>query len=167
MATSPLPDWKFFRESLALLSITVTLVKMPVSSFWASLELFAAYPVTLPRMAAPYAATMFHFAPPLWEGSGVRIWTPLLVRSLQSAMRLGFPERTSNTTGVVATIAPSGSLVQSWVISPAFCTIFTSGASESATTSAGNPLATFWAWVVLPPNEDWKITDCPSWAVFH
>src|SRR6266567_2757374 len=111
---------------------------------------------------------MFHLAPPLWAGSGVRIDRPGLVRSLQFEMPLGLPDRTSNTTGVVATMPPSGSWVfQSWVISPAFCTISTSGASDSATTSAGKPLATFWAWVVLPPNEDWKITDWPLWEAFH
>src|SRR5438874_7691398 len=110
---------------------------------------------------------MFHLAPPLCDGSGVRIWILVFVRSLQFEMWLGLPDRTSKTTGVVATIPPSGSFVQSCVMSPALWTISTSGASDRATTSAGNPLATFWAWVVLPPKDDWKITDCPLWSAFQ
>ena len=42
MATSPLPEVKFFSESFALLSCTVTFLKMPVRSFSASAGLFAA-----------------------------------------------------------------------------------------------------------------------------
>ena len=33
--------------------------------------------------------------------------------------------------------------------------------------SAPKPLATFCAWVVLAPNEVWKMTDWPSWSSFH
>ncbi len=46
---------------------------------------------------------------------------------------------------------PSGASVQSWVIRPACSIVSTSGASESATTSAGWPFTTFWAWVVEGP----------------
>ena len=82
-----------------------------------------------------------------------------------SAMCFGLPGRTSNATTVVATMPPSVSSVQSCVIRPAFWTISTSGASDSATMSAGKPLATFCACVVLAPNEVWKMTDWPSWSV--
>ena len=33
--------------------------------------------------------------------------------------------------------------------------------------SAGKPFTTFWACVVLPPNEVWKMTCWPSWLSFH
>src|SRR6266702_8257676 len=82
-------------------------------------------------------------------------------------MCFGLPGRTSNATGVVDTVLPSGSLVKSWVISPAFWISCTSGTSERATMSAGNPLATFWAWAVLPPNEVWKMTCCLLCAAAH
>src|SRR6476646_5798103 len=52
MATSPLPDSKFLKESLALLSSTVTFLKMPSSSFSALAGSFAVYPGTFPRVAA-------------------------------------------------------------------------------------------------------------------
>ena len=52
-------------------------------------------------------------------------------------------------------------------MSPAFWMSSTSGSSDSATMSALNPLTTFWACVVLPPNEVWKMTDWPSWSSFH
>ena len=58
---------------------------------------------------------------------------------------------TSKTTTEAETIPPSGAWVQSWVIRPAFWIVSTSGASDRATTSAGNPLTTFWACEVLPP----------------
>ena len=86
---------------------------------------------------------MFHLAPPLWAGSGVRIESPGCVRSFQSLMFLGFPGRTSKTTTELETIPPSGAWVQSRVIRPAFLIVSTSGASDRATTSAGNPLTTF------------------------
>src|SRR5439155_26340150 len=110
---------------------------------------------------------MFHLAPPLGEGSGVRICSPGCVRSFQLAMCLGLPRRTSKATTVVATIPPSVSVDQSCVIRPAFCTMSISGASESATMSAPKPLATFCACVVLAPNEVWKMADCPLWSVFQ
>ena len=96
---------------------------------------------------------MFHLAPPLCAGSGVRICRPDCVRSFQLVMFFGLPGRTSKTTADVATIPFSASAFQSCVMSPASWIDCTSGSSDSATTSAGNPFTTFWACVVLPPND--------------
>src|SRR4051812_21911736 len=82
-------------------------------------------------------------------------------------MPFGSPGRTMNPTTEVATIEPSGSCFQSWVISPAFCTSSTSVAVDAAKTSAGKPFTMFWAWVVLPPNDIWKIRLWPLCASFH
>jgi hypothetical protein len=82
-------------------------------------------------------------------------------------MFFGLPGRTSNTTMELATIPASASCVQSCVMSPASSIICTSGASDKATMSAGKPFTTFWACVVLPPNEVWKMTCWPSWLSFH
>ena len=96
---------------------------------------------------------MFHRAPPLDAGSGVRISTPGWVRSSQLSMFNGLPGRTSNTTADVTTMLPSGSCATSCVISPASSISWMSGRRDSAAMSAGNPLMTFCACVVLPPNE--------------
>src|SRR5215468_8918334 len=106
---------------------------------------------------------MFHLAPPLSEGSGVRIFTPGFVRSFQLWMCFGLPGRTMKPTTEVATTDWFGSCSQLCVISPAFCTIDTSGSREDAYTSAGNPFTMFSACVVLPPNDISKIGD---WPVF-
>ena len=50
---------------------------------------------------------MFHLAPPLCAGSGVRICRPDCVRSFQFVMCFGLPGRTSKTTADVATMPPS------------------------------------------------------------
>jgi hypothetical protein len=118
-------------------------------------------------MAAPYAATMFHFAPPDCAGSGVRISRPGWVRSLQSWMFFGFPLRTSNTTAPVATIDASGSCCQSWVMSPASWIVWTSGSSDSATMSACSPFTTACACEVLPPNDVRNWMDWPLCLSFQ
>ena len=65
-------------------------------------------------------------------------------------MPLGLPGRTSNTTTELDTMPLSGAWVQSCVIKPASWIVWTSGASDRATTSAPDPLTTFCAWVVEP-----------------
>src|SRR4051794_24390803 len=110
---------------------------------------------------------MFHFAPPLCAGSGVRICSPDWVRSFQFSMCLGVPGRTMKPTNDDATIELSWSFCQSWVISPAFCTRPTSGSSEEAYTSAGNPFTMFVACVVLPANDIGKMTFWPLCESFQ
>ena len=43
------------------------------------------------------------------------------------------------------------------MISSASCTVSTSVAVDDAYTSAGKPFTMFWACVVLPPKDIWKM----------
>ena len=65
-------------------------------------------------------------------------------------MPFGLSGRTSKTTTELETMPPSGACVQSFVMRPASWIVCTSGARDSATTSAGWPFTTFCACVVEP-----------------
>ena len=160
MATSPLPDSKFWIESRALLSYEITLCVTACISVVAAASSPFAMPVTSPRSAAPQSATRFHRAPPLCAGSGVSTPVPDVGRSLQSLMPLGLPGRTSKTATDAEPMPPSG------VIRPASWIVWMSGAKDSATTSEPSPLTTFCAWVVEPAYDSLNSTVWPVLS-FH
>ena len=89
---------------------------------------------------------MFQRAPPDVNGFGVTTWTPGLSRSSQVLMPLGLPLRTVNTTTELVTNPWYLSAPQLGATSSALTSLLTSGASESATTSAGWPASTARAW---------------------
>src|SRR5215217_3750512 len=136
MSTSPLPLVNVWSASRALLSCTAT--------FLNSRSRYAvASPSDLPCWSCePYAAITFHFAPPEVNGLGVTTSTPCLVRSSQVLMFLGLPLRTAKTTTEVETKPSYFDLFQFSSTRPLSTSFLTSGASEKATTSAGNPPCT-------------------------
>ena len=89
---------------------------------------------------------MFHFAPPEVNGLGVITSTPSLVRSSQSLMFFGLPLRVASTTTELVTKPSYSSLFQSAATFFASTSLSTSGASDSATTSAFRPASTARAW---------------------
>ena len=89
----------------------------------------------------------FHFAPPEVNGFGVITSTPGLIRSSQVLMFFGLPLRTANTTTEFVTKPVVLVLVPVLATRlPASTSLSTSGASESATTSACRPASTARAW---------------------
>src|SRR5256885_14378812 len=106
MRTSPLPCVKVLSASRALLSCTDTLAN-------SALRYSSACCGVLPCFIwAPYAAMMFHRAPPEEIGFGVITSTPFLVRSDQPVMCLGLPLRTTSTTTESVTMPLFGAAVQ-------------------------------------------------------
>ena len=110
----------------------------------------------------PYAAMMFQRAPPDVNGFGVTIWTPGLTRSLHVLRCFGFPSRTTKTTTERVTMPLNLSLFQ-LCATRCFCTSdVMSGASESATMSAGSPAATARLWSPEAPYDCEKLTPWPA-----
>lgn len=82
---------------------------------------------------------MFQRAPPDVNGLGVTTSTPGFSRSSQSLIPLGLPLRTARTTTEFVTKPPNRSRLQDSATSRSSTSLLTSGASDSATTSAGRP----------------------------
>ncbi len=104
---------------------------------------------------------MFHMAPPLVFGLGVRISTPGFARSAQSRICFGLPLRTAKATIEVLTMPLVGVAFQSWVISPAFTMRSMSASSDRAATSASNPSTIARDWAPEPRYDSWKVTSWP------
>src|SRR5581483_6202669 len=75
---------------------------------------------------------MFHWAPPLVAGSGVRISRPACVRSAQSVIFLGLSWRTASATTDADTMPLYGLACQSCVISLALTSRVMSASSDKA-----------------------------------
>src|SRR5579863_8324534 len=101
----------------------------------------------------------FHLALPELKGLGVITCTPFLMRSAHDVMCLGLPGRTTNDTIELVTNPFVGPLAQVALTSPAFTSLFMSGASEKLTTSAGKPFTTAVACVPEGPKDWLKVTD--------
>ena len=81
------------------------------------------------------------------NGFGVITSTPSLTMSSQVLMPFGLPLRTANTTTELVTNPSVGVCwAQAESTMPGSTSLSTSGASESATMSAGSPLATARDW---------------------
>src|SRR3954468_5063218 len=156
MSTSPFPLENVCSASRALLSCTGTCLKT-----WPTYAVACAS--VLPCwICAPYAAITFQRAPPEVNGFGSSTWTPGLTRSSHVLMPFGLPLRTTNATTEFVTKPCVGPLVQLELTSPAFTSLSTSGASESATTSAGRPDATARDWSPEAPYDWVNVTPLPA-----
>src|SRR3954463_4951306 len=105
---------------------------------------------------------MFQRAPPDANGFGSITWTPGLVRSSHVLMFFGLPLRTANTTTELVTMPLSGPFAHPGATFLASTSLSTSGASESATMSAGSPEATARDWSPDPPYDCVNETPFPS-----
>ena len=110
------------------------------------------------RSCAPYAAMMFHFAPPVCT-FGVTTCTPGFTRSCQSRIFFGFPFRTAKTTTERVTMPCHLSFFQ--LQGDALVhELDTSGSSEAATTSALRPATTTHG-PARPMRRSSARTTCP------
>src|SRR5262245_29962934 len=146
-------------ESRALLSWTTTFLNNFRRLACACLSVLPS------RRQAPYAAMMFHRAPPDVNGFGVTTSTPGFRRSFHDLMFFGFPSRRTNTTTESVTMPLWGFFVQPLNTSPALTRSSTSGASDSATRSAFRPAFTARACSPDEPYACEKDTSLPA-AVF-
>src|SRR5438132_7279641 len=104
----------------------------------------------------------FQRAPPELNGFGVITSMPGLRRSSQVLMFFGLPLRVANTTTEFVTNPWYRPLFQSAATLPAFTSLSTSGASDSATTSAERPASTARSWSPEAPYDWLKDTPFPA-----
>src|SRR3954462_11996165 len=109
----------------------------------------------------------FQRDPPEANGFGSITWTPGLVRSSQVLMFFGLPLRTAKTTTEFVTKPCAAPLSQPAATFLASTSLSTSGASDSATTSAGRPACTARAWSPDGPNDWVKETPLPSGVLLN
>src|ERR1700722_10475442 len=104
----------------------------------------------------------FHLALPELNGLGVITETPLLTRSAQVLMCLGFPLRTTNETMELVTKPLVAFLFQLALTRPALTSLVMSGVNEKLTTSAGRPSTTEVDWEPEAPKDWEKVTPAPA-----